>query len=106
MKKMKKTQKFTKRSTTEVMTLPPKIEPAKQSPNVAKTKHMMFVNHNMERAFDETTREGFDFRNTKNQFIHTSKGSIFQQTSRNNEGNNNSARKMSMTMMRHDDADQ
>ena len=58
--------------------MPAQLEPAKESPMVAKAKHMLFVNQNVERAFEETTqREGFDFRNTKNQFMSTSKASLF-----------------------------
>lgn len=47
---------------------------------VAKAKHMMFVNHNTERAFEETIREGFDFQHTRNQFQYTSKTALFQKT--------------------------
>ena len=88
MKRMKQMQmKFSKRggasgdprdTILQMVGTPPRLEPAKESPNVAKAKHMKFVNMNVERAFDVTTREGFDFRNTRNQFLHhTSKGSIF-----------------------------
>lgn len=59
-------------------------EATKESANIMKAKHMMFVNHNMERAMQETTREGFDFRDTRNQFISTTKGaSVFQKTTMN-----------------------
>ena len=61
--------------------MPNQVEPAKESANIAKAKHMMFVNHNMERAMQETTREGFDFRDTRNQFVIDKKPSIFQKTS-------------------------
>ena len=44
---------------------------------------MMYVNHNMERAMKETTRDRFDFQNTKNQFVTTSKASMFQKTMMN-----------------------
>lgn len=33
----------------------------KESPMVAKAKHMLFVNHNAEKVFDETVRDNFDF---------------------------------------------
>lgn len=48
---------------------------------VSKAKHMLFVNHNVERAFEETQLSGFDFQSTRNQFITTSKASLFQQNS-------------------------
>ena len=53
---------------------------AKESPNIAKAKHMLFVHQNMERAQEETTREGFDFMHTRNQFVSTQRN-IFQKTS-------------------------
>lgn len=41
---------------------------------------MLYVNQNMERAMQETLREGFDFHDTRNQFVSTAKASFFQKT--------------------------
>ena len=77
---MKQQSKFIKKNQTMQMMPQSSIESAKESANVTKAKHMQFVNQNVERAMQETTREGFDFRDTRNQFISTAKASFFQKT--------------------------
>lgn len=64
MTKMKRATKFVKKH--NVLQMNPGEPSAKESPNVTKAKHMLYVNQNVDRAFEETTREGFDFRNTRN----------------------------------------
>ena len=76
MKKMKKAAKFV----TSHRHSHRKTELGKESPMVAKVKHMLYMHHNAERALEQTKQENFDFQHTRNQFITTSKNVLFQKT--------------------------
>lgn len=64
MKKMKKAAKFARDTSSFQITRQDPI--AKESAMIAKAKHMLFVNHNTERAFEETIKEGHDFKHSRN----------------------------------------